>query len=106
MRDKKRTKTSNAKIRRMSVAPLTVKSSLFHGHGLSISVEDLTERFDTSTILSPAVTSKYSASKKRTIVNRRSIGEDCLENRMVRTVRTALHVLLFCHSTLLFVHKT
>ena len=94
MRDKKRTKTSNAKIRRMSVAPLTVKSSLFHGHGLSISVEDLTERFDTSTILSPAVTSKYSATKKRMIMNRRSIGEDCLENRMVRMYLSHLfHVL-------------
>ena len=86
LRDRKRTKTSNAKIRRMSVAPLAVRSSLYHGHGLSISVDDLTERFDTSTILSPAVTSKFSASKKRMILNRRSIGEDCLENRMVRTL--------------------
>ena len=83
-RNLKRLKSSNAKIKRMSCLLSVDRKNRKRNIGSSCLMDDLVDRFDTSTILSPAVTAKISSSSNRKCMGRKSIEENCLENRMVR----------------------
>lgn len=93
IREKKKIKTNNAKKRRLSLAPSAIKT--LNSRGL----DELADRFDTSTVLSPAVTAKLSSSSSRRLSQRKSFDSpDCFVKRMVCDTVILLCVCVFSFS--------